>query len=260
MSAYPPYYLEALMGNTHSGESIIHKFGQNKAVDTTLVPVSEGGIYRTPQVSGATKLRIKAGNTNDTAAGSGAQSVYIEGLDASGDPINEVLVTAGTSAGADSVYTYLRLTRAYVLDSGTYATTGAGSHAANVVIEKAAGSEDWATISLNGYPDSQTEIGWYTIPRGKTGFIITLDYSVDSTKITTLQLVKRAGILDTSAPYKAMRKVLGVAAIIRDGQKEFHSPLGPIEELSDVGFLAKIASAPTAAVEVHFGILLRDNE
>lgn len=260
MSEFAPYYLEALMGNTNSGEVIVHKFGQNSAVSTTLVPVSEGGIYRTPQVSGATKLRIKAGDAGDTAAGAGARAIHIEGLNASGDIIKEVIPTAGASAGADSVNTYLRLFRAFVYESGTYATTGTGSHVADVVIENAAGTEDWATVALNGYPDSQTEIGWYTIPRGKTGFIITLDYSVDATKITTLQLISRAGILETAAPYEAMRKRLGIAALIRDGQKEFQSPLGPFSELSDIGFLAKLAAGPAAAVEVHFGILLRDNE
>ncbi len=261
MSSFPPYYLEALMGNVPANAEVVHKFGQNLAVSTTSVAVAHGGIYRMPQVSGATKVRVKAGDVVDTALGDGARAIQIQGLDILGDRITEVIPTAGTSAGADSVNTYLRLFRAFVCESGTYADITTGSHDSAIVIENAAGTEDWLTINIDaGYPEAQSEVGWYTIPRGKTGFIISLDYSVDSTKITNLQLMARAGVLDTAAPYDAMRKKIGIESIIRDGQKLFPSPLGPFSELTDIGFLAKIVSAPATSVEVHFGILLRDNE
>lgn len=257
MPSFPPYYLEALMGNVPANAEIIHKFGQNSAVNTTPVPVAQGGIYRTPQPAAATALRIKAGNAGDTVAGAGARRIQIEGINASGDRVSEILDTAGASASSNSVNSYIRLFRAFVCESGTYVTTATSSHVADIVIENSAGTEDWATIVLK---DAQTDIGWYTIPRGKTGFIISLDYSVDSTKVTTLDLVARGGILDTAAPYEAMRKRIGIASIIRDGQKLFPSPLGPFPELTDIGFLASIAVAPAASVEVHYGILLRDNE
>lgn len=257
MSSFPPYYLEAMMGNVPADAEVIHKFGQNSAVNTTLVPVAHGGIYRTPQVAAVTALRVKAGNAGDTVAGAGARKIQLEGINASGDRITEILDTAGESASSNSVNSYLRLFRAFICESGTYATTATGSHVADIVIENAAGTEDWATIVLK---DAQSDIGWYTIPRGKTGFIISLDYSVDSTKVTNLQLVAREGILDTVAPYEAMRKRIGIASIIRDGQKLFPSPLGPFPELTDIGFLAAIGVAPAASVEVHYGILLRDNE
>ena len=48
---------------------IENKFGDNTAVGTSYVPITGNGIYRTPQVSGATTLRVKAGgDANDTAA------------------------------------------------------------------------------------------------------------------------------------------------------------------------------------------------
>ena len=65
---------------------IRHQFGRNVACGTSYTPVSDIGVYRTPQVGSATALRIKAGgNAADTAAGAGARSVRLTGIDASGD-------------------------------------------------------------------------------------------------------------------------------------------------------------------------------
>jgi len=52
-----------------------HKFGRNNLVGTTYEPITSDGIFRSPQVSGATTLRVRAGNANDTAAGTGAREV-----------------------------------------------------------------------------------------------------------------------------------------------------------------------------------------
>ena len=119
---------------------VVRKFGRNLALGTTFAPLAIGGIYHTPQVSGATKLRVKAGDTNDSSSGSGAQSIMIEGLNEAGVLTSEILSTNGASAGADSVNDYLRLFRFYVASSGTYASTTASSHAADITIENPAGS------------------------------------------------------------------------------------------------------------------------
>ena len=128
------YLIEVAKGNI-SGASIIHKFGQSDAIGTSFVPVARGSIYHTVQVGSATTLRVKAGNTNDTAAGSGAQKVMLEGIDETGAIATEELTTAGTSASTASTTTFIRLYRMYVSESGTYATSAAGSHAADIVIE-----------------------------------------------------------------------------------------------------------------------------
>ena len=116
------YLLECGAGNVE-GASIINKFGHNESVGTSPTVISHGNIYRTPQISGATQLRIKAGNVNDTANGTGAREVYIEGIGTDGLIQSEYLTTAGTSASANSVNSYIRLFRAFVSKSGTYAIT-----------------------------------------------------------------------------------------------------------------------------------------
>ena len=232
-----------------------HKFGHNAAVSTSYEPVSNGGIYRTPQVSGATALRIKAGNVNDTAAGSGAQEITLVGLDQTGAEITSVLATAGTSASSATSETFIRLYRAFISGSGTYATQSVGSHAADIVIENAAGSEDWATIELGGFAEGQTEIAAYTVPLGFTGYIRNIHVSADSNKAASIYGFKREGILETSPPYPAMRTweqfhgILGEESIV-----PIH-PFGPFPELTDVGFLANVG-AQTGEVDVDFEIEL----
>jgi hypothetical protein len=91
------FYLEVHKGNV-TGHSIIHKFGHNTAIPTTYTPVTSIGSYPTPQVSGATTLRIKAGgDANDTAAGTGAREITLIGVDETGAEVTETLATAGAS-------------------------------------------------------------------------------------------------------------------------------------------------------------------
>ena len=249
------FYLD-VSESGQSKYSVVHKFGRNDAVGTSYEPVSVGGIYRTPQVSGATALRVKAGNANDASDGSGARTIFLEGIDENGDLASETISTNGESAGTASTTTFIRLFRAYVATTGTYATASAGSHAASIVIENSAGTEDWLTIDVTGYPRSQSEIAAYTVPNGKEAYIKNIFLYVESTKPTDILFYRRQNILDTSVPYQAARLVYeaigvdGPIALARD------MPIGPFPANTDIGFLAQAANS--AEVSVNFDILLKN--
>lgn len=248
----------AITAGEVDGLSIVHKFGRDPAATTTFAPVSQGGLYRTPQVAGATALRVKAGgNANDTAAGTGARTILLQGLDATGTLQTSTLTTAGASASAASSETYIRLFRAYVATSGTYASSSAGSHSAAITIEKAAGSEDWLTIGATDFPKGQSEVGCYTVPLGKVAYIPTYKFSTDSTKSTDLLLFQRRDILQTEAPYSAMRLVHEVQAVAGTGVIRPEVPFGPFPTLTDLGFMSKVSTG-TGSVSVNFEIFLVD--
>lgn len=104
-------------------------------------------------------MRIKAGgNAADTAAGAGAREVTLIGLDASGNVVTEAIATNGISASSATTNSFIRLYRAYVSASGTYATAAAGSHTAAIVIENSAGGTDWLTIDATSFPLAQSEV------------------------------------------------------------------------------------------------------
>lgn len=251
------FYMDVARGGRRK-YSVVHKFGRNDNVSTTFVPIAPGGIYRTPQVSGATTLRVKAGNANDTAAGSGARKVTLVGIDASGDEVTEEITTNGESAGTASTNSFIRLYRAYVSESGTYATQSAGSHSAAIVIENSAGTQDWLTINAADFPHGQSEVGVYTVPNGYTAFVNSIDVNVDSTKTADVLLFKRENILETAAPYTAMRVQYEMTAVQGPVSVRFQAPLGPYPAGTDIGFMAKVATT-AAEVDVNFDIILISN-
>jgi len=248
------FHLDLVKG-TISNYTVLQKFGRNKAVGTSYAPISIGGVYQTPQVSGATQLRVKAGNTNDTANGSGARTIFLQGIDATGALISETISTNGTSNGTASTNSFLRLLRAYVATSGTYGTSAAGSHAADIIIENAAGGTTWATINSENFPKGQTEIGVYIVPLGYRAFIQNIFAYVESTKPATILLFQRENILQTSAPYSAIRLVFDAVGVDGAISLAREIPLGPFPALTDIGFMARVAST-TAAVSINFDIIL----
>ena len=236
-----------------------HQFGRNIACPTTYVPVSDNGVYRTPQPAAATRLRIKAGgNAADTASGAGARSVRLWGLNASGDEIVETLATAGASASALTTNSFIRLYQAEVYTSGTYGTQAAGSHTGSITIENAAGTEDWAQIQLNGFPSGTTGIGSITVPRNHVGLVSSIQINVDQTKTTDVLILKREGILDAAAPYRPIQKVQEFLGVARSISVKFEVPL-KFPQLTDLGVLAKVSNG-TGAVSVDVEVLMLEAE
>lgn len=257
INTYNQYVSNYLVNSKKPITNVVQKFGRNEDIGTSFEPIAIGGIYRTPQVASATKLRVKAGNAADTAAGNGARKIFIQGLDETGALVSEELTTAGESASANSTNDYLRLFRAYVSESGTYATQSAGSHAAAIVIEDSAGSNDWLTIDVTDYPKGQSEVGVYSIPLGSEAYLVAANIFVDTNKAVDVILFQRQSILQTAAPYEAMREVEYYAGVSGSFDVSPGLPIGPFPELTDIGFMAKASQSSVASVD--FELILIDN-
>ena len=219
------FYTEVVKGNI-PGHSIIHKFGRNDAVASGVW--ERVALLSVPafHLSAATTVRIKAGgNANDTAAGTGAREVTVEGLDASGNSLSETIATNGIAASASTTGSFLRDFRAYVSAVGTYSTTPTtGTNQAAITIENTAGTQD--LISIAQY-EGQSQYCGYTIPAGKTGYLLSALITVDSNKTADAKIITRAGITDAAAPFSSLRIRNywdGVTGVL-----PFHpkSPIGP---------------------------------
>lgn len=242
-----------------TGLDSIKKFGRNPSVGTSYEPVAFGGIYRTPQSGSATTLRVKAGgNANDTAAGTGAREVTIIGLDENFEEVTEAIATAGASASAATTTTFTRVYRAYVSSSGTYATSAAGSHAGNIVIEDSAGTQDWLTIDSTNFPKGQSEIGAYTVPAGVSGYVKLRNLSIDSGKTVDMVFFQRGNCDETAAPYTAMRAQSVVSGVSGGSIEVFGDtdvPFGPYVGPTDIGFMARVSTG-SASVSCEFEIFI----
>ena len=230
------------------------RFGRNTAIGSSYTPVTRSGFYWTPQATAAVALRVKAGgNANDTANGSGAREITLVGLNSSGDIITETLATAGASASASTAQTLMRLTKAFVSKSGTYATQTAGTQAGSITIENAAGGEDWALIADGTLGKGIAEIGSYTTPLGKSAAVFNITVSSDADKKANIVMFKRENILETVAPYSPMSLVVEYpqsSGLIDVG---FNPPLY-FPPLCDFGFLATV-SASTVDVSIGFDMV-----
>lgn len=164
--------LEVSRGNV-SGITALNKFGRNPDVDTAADEDvwSGGGTWVEP-----TAARIHAlvsASANDTAAGTGARTIYIEGLDSSYNVQSETLSLNGV-ASVNTVNSYTMINRMYV------ATFGSGATNAGLITATAATDATITAQILAGF--GQTLMAIYQVPNGYKLYIN--DISCDMNDIT----------------------------------------------------------------------------
>ena len=97
----------------------IHKFGYQGAVSTVEIPVWDlAQAYVWPDT--AKVMTVSSGDTSDTAAGTGARTVEIHGLDSEWSAISETVSLNGQTA-VSTTNAYLRVNRGIVRSAGASA-------------------------------------------------------------------------------------------------------------------------------------------
>ena len=191
------FLIEVQKGNI-PGHRIVHKFGRNDSVPNgSWQFVNQLGFTAWP-LSAPTTVRGKAGDAADTAAGAGAREITIRGIDSNFNEIDEAVATAGASASANTSASFWRVHRAWVSAVGTSGAANTG----NVIIENSGGGTDLIQITAD---EGQTQFGGWTVPIGKTAYVLGWHVQVDATKPAKLRLFTRADIDDTAAPMKSKR-------------------------------------------------------
>ena len=250
------YFLEVIRGNI-PGVSVVHKFGRNDAVGTSFEPVANTGVYQVPTV--AASLEFVSDNAADALDQAGMHELTIIGLDANwAEQVVSIAAhaTDGTTAVAITG-TWLRVYRAYVSSSGVYATAAAGSHVGDITIRTAGGAGvDFAVISNTDFPKAQTEIGVYTIPTAKTGYVHSMFVSVSSTRPADIIMFQRPNADDVTTSFSgAMREVFSFTGISGSTGAKPVSPIGPFVGPCDIGFMAKVGTS-TGEVDCDFELLV----
>jgi len=253
------FYLEVRKGNV-AGHTIIQKFGSNESLTTSWQVATTHGTYETPTT--AQSLEIVSDDAADALNGIGMHEITIEGLDANWEH-QSVQVTAHATDGTIAVAvtgTWMRVYMAFVSSSGTYATPGAGSHVGTIDIQISGGGTIYSQVSLiDGFPSGQSEMGAYTVPSGKTAYILSKAMTAESNKPMDVNLFKRENANDTTSSYSGiMRLVEHIHGLESSFQYQPLSPLVKLPEMTDVGFMVKMTTG-TGSISVDFEILLVDN-
>ncbi len=234
------------------GYSCVHKFGRNDAVPNgSWAFVNLLGFTAWP-LSAATTVRIKAGgNAADTAVGAGAREITVQGIDSSFNETSETIATAGASASSATTASFWRVHRAWVSSVGTY---GAGN-TGDIIVENSVGGTDLIKIATE---EGQTQFAAWTVPIGKTAYLLSAHITVDLLKSANIRMLTRDDIDDTTAPMKSKRLKLFFDGVVGFMKYDPNGPNTSIAQKSDIWFEAFGGGALTE-MSVDFELLVVDN-
>lgn len=224
------------------GHTAVRVFGYNPDIDTTEESIwPDGGTVPHPTV--ASVLSIVSTSTADDSAGTGARTVYIEGLDGNYNTISETVIMDGTTP-VSTVGAYLYVNQFYVVSVGS-GEANAGEITAKV-------STTLYDIIATGYNNRTT--GHYCVPAGYTGYmvtgVITIGQASGSTSVTAF--------LKQHGPDGILR--VGAVSTLNNGSVQYDfSPPYAIPEKNCVGASA-IGSAANNSASSFFNIILIKNQ
>jgi len=148
------------------GVGYIEKFGMNIDVDSNKETIWDGGgIYS--YISSAETVAATSSSGSDSAAGTGARTIEVQGLDANYNVVTEIL-TVGGSAGSQ---TFIRIFRVKIVTAGSDQV-----NAGTLNITSSSTSTVLAQIGIDGTGSNaagrgQTFMALYTVPAGKTAYL-----------------------------------------------------------------------------------------
>ena len=247
------FLINVARGNVE-GASIVHKFGANANIGTTISPITSSGTYQTPAT--AEVLELLSSDAGDTAVGIGARTVKVSGI-GSDWGLQEEVVTLDGITPVVLTKSFRRVFRVRVETSGTYASASAGSHLGSITLRGSGGGVIWAIIDFDlALPLASSEIGAYTIPAGYEGLILHRELDIEASKLCHILFFvrdKADNVTDDFSPMRVLAVRRDITGLHLDG-----SPTGTSELLTgpcDVGFMAG-TSAGSAQVEGAFKLLL----
>jgi hypothetical protein len=244
------FLIEVAKGNI-PGHSIIHKFG-HATVGTTLTPICHGGFYPTPTT--AISLEALSGDDNDTLLGTGARTIFLEGLALDGSIVTQTISMNGQTPVPIPIPLF-RLYRWFVETSGTYATTAVGSHAGVITVRVAGGGAVWSSLDTTPFAHGQSEIGWYTVPAEHRALVFLQEINVDTTKSADVVFVRREGANIVTAPFSPMRVAAQYVGVAGSNPSDSNAPQNHFEAFADIGYMGKVSNG-TASISVAYEILL----
>lgn len=246
--------IDIAVGNL-PGYSSLHKFGNNTACSIVEEDIwLAGGQYQFPISTSVVQI-VSGGNAADTAAGTGARSIQIEGLGTDWRMASARLDTAGASASLVSTVAFIRVNRAFVVDIGTYSSIIAS--AANVGLITVISTATGNTVVAIGAAKGQSQMGIYTIPAGKTGYLVSTQFNVSATISTTVSLYKRENADDVVSPFSSKRLLVQNDELRGVDDRELIVPV-KLSAKTDI-WATCLAVSGTPAATVEFDIIMKDD-
>jgi len=141
-------------------------FGYNPDVDTARVTVwPYTGVIPLP--AAALQLKVSSSSADDTANGTGARTVYVEGLDANHEEISEIVTLNGQTAVL-TTQSFLHINNAYVATAGSGLSAAGDIYFGTGVVTAGVPATVYDLIKFDY---NQRITGSYTVPAGFTAYV-----------------------------------------------------------------------------------------
>jgi hypothetical protein len=167
---------------------------------TTAADLWGGAAALRAVPTSASTLSLVSSSAADAAAGTGARTVRLEGLDASGAEQTEDVALNGVTPVASSAL-WLRVNAVYALTAGS-----GGVNAGDITVTHTGAGAPIAFIATG---DGRALMAAYSVPAGRVALVLALraqgDDVVSSPEVT---LYERAGIAGTAPVLRAVSKLL----------------------------------------------------
>ena len=240
------FWLSVAKGD-FTGYSNVSKFGINPTVGSSGFESMWEGSSLYPWPSTARELNIVSSSTNDSSVGTGARTIEIQGLDSNWDLVTNTYTLNGTTAVVTTGDSYLRVFRARIVTAGT-----SGTNEGTISIKDNVSSVVLAYISYDTIGMGQTLMAVYTIPNGKTGYIINLNVSSSKDSEHRFRFMTRDNTV-TNAAWNVKEYMSA-----RGGFSSWRKyAINKVTEKTDIDL--QVISNSTSAASGGFEIILIDN-
>ena len=227
------------------------KFGVNEAVGNGAFEDiwSVGGTATLP--TAAETVRVKAGgDAADDAAGAGARTITVYGLDENWAEQSEVITLAGASQSSATTTTFIRINRAEITTVGT----AFGTNTAAITIENTSSTDVLAEIPAG---TGKTQTSLYAVPANKTAYLTAIKVSCGQADSADIRLWHTEdGSL--ALPYKHYEfSIEDFSGFIYEKLETYLK----FNEKETIGFDAKrITGSGSARISVDYDFILVDND
>lgn len=236
------------------GHSLVHKFGWTNQANTNHNHIWNNPVADLDLVWAAVSetFDIVSADANDTIAGTGARTVFIEFLDDNFITQIEEFNTNGTTIVTTTGFSGRRLQRAWIGDTGTYGGTNIGT----ITITGTDSGENYAFLEPL---EAQTQNTQYTVPAEKTGFILNASMTVESNKLATFHMHYRNDADVIVAPFASPR-ILHEWDGLGQGLSEKFEANHRMSSKTDIWCDGQMSTGSGGILQFDYDILLIENE
>lgn len=240
-STAPIEFFLGIQRTIYAGLEPFAKFGFNSSVSNNAYEQVWAGSTPYTYPTTAAVLSISSNDADDTAAGTGARTILVQGLDSNYDLQEETVTLNGTST-VNTVNSYIRVNRMAVTSSGTQRVNDGDITA----------THSGTSIAIIPAEFGVTQQLIYTVPNGYSLYLYEFAALVSNGKETNTQLRIRDFTQNTFQVREFLTHTESITIFI--------TPLVRVSEKSDIELRSQASTGSHQVSGFFHGVLVNESE